>query len=139
MFKSVREAIRYNSNLKEGIPELKLFMVNASEAQIDDEFEGVEESFMKTKSMIYPTKIENDFESVNDIQKAMESQMEVEKRASKEENDTSKEEHEENECSIFDEFTQFERSSINTDNIRSKLDLGYSTMNYRISLIPKIK
>jgi hypothetical protein len=54
-FKEIRDAIRYNSNLKEGIGELKLFMVNASEARLDEEFEFIEESFMKTKSMIYPT------------------------------------------------------------------------------------
>ena len=39
----------------------------------------------------------------------------------------------------IEEFTSFERSSINKDNIRSKLDLGYSTSNYRLSLIPKVK
>jgi len=40
---------------------------------------------------------------------------------------------------IFDEFSEFERSSINSSNIRKKLDLGYNTMNYRTSLIPRVK
>lgn len=39
----------------------------------------------------------------------------------------------------FDEFTPSERSIEDLDNVRNKTELGYSTANYRTSLIPKVK
>jgi hypothetical protein len=40
---------------------------------------------------------------------------------------------------IFDEFSEFERNSANKSSVRNKIDLNYTTANFRTSLIPKLK
>lgn len=145
----VYNTVKYNKALLEGIPELHLFEIPAGQANLENEFTSDQQcqnlnetrEIMKfTSNHCVPTVINKDFESVADIIQTTEAW-----KSDKDDWESNIIPNEEgkndsiNEDECFDEFTPFERSSVNKNNIRSKMDLGYSTMNYRTSLIPKVK
>lgn len=93
-----------------------------------------------TTNQLFPTAIDYDFSSTLDVRQAMEtSQPEVDDSEPPLKPFEFVNEREDVDDEGFDEFTAFERSSINKDNIRNKLDLGYTMTNHRVSLIPKVK
>lgn len=93
-----------------------------------------------TSNQLFPTAIDYDFSSTLDIRQAMEfSQPEVDDSEPPLKPFEFANDSEEINDEGFDEFTAFERSSINKNNIRNKLDLGYTMTNHRTSLIPKVK
>lgn len=86
-----------------------------------------------------PSSINHDFESTNDVRLAIEVSQNVVEEVSppKKPYDEQKSFDEDSGC--FDEFSEFERNSINNAGIKSKIDLNYTTANLRTSLIPKVK
>lgn len=97
-----------------------------------------------------PYSINNDFESTNDIREACESTNDINEIINNscsliDESDPPQKPKEEEKSTDgsddleMDEFAEHERNSLNKRNIRDKIDLGYTTINYRTSLIPKVK
>lgn len=142
--------VRYNKKLLKGIPELHLFETPAGQANLENEFtpdqqwqnlNNARNAMNKSLNKWVPTAFNKNSESVLDIRQTIEAPLDTDE--GQQEDDDKPEE--ENKCKdtkindVFDEFTPFERSSVNQNNIRNKIDLGYSTMNYRTSLIPKVK
>jgi hypothetical protein len=149
----VSEQIMYCENLNKGIDDLQLFDTPENEVRFDkiteDELTpdqvchslGEARDAMKyTENHCAPKSINHDFESTNDVRLAIEPSQAIVEDADppQKPNEEVKSNGSIDDC-VFDEFSEHERNSVNKDNIRKKLDLGYSTMNYRTSLIPKVK
>mmetsp|Transcript_4885 Transcript_4885/g.4132 ORF Transcript_4885/g.4132 Transcript_4885/m.4132 type:complete len:121 (+) Transcript_4885:1199-1561(+) len=93
-----------------------------------------------TENQLMPNSINHDFESTNDIRLACEpSQLNVGEASPPQKPNGDSDSTNESGDHEFDEFDECERGCSNITNMRDKIDLGYSTISYRTSLIPEVK
>lgn len=86
-----------------------------------------------------PTSINYDFESTNDVRLTIEVSQNIVEEVSPPKKPYDEQKSIDEDSGVFDEFSEFERNSINNAGIKNKIDLNYTTANLRTSLIPKVK